>query len=346
MLAAGIGLVAIRIRAGRGAALGSALLFLAIRSILTLTISVGLGRSLFHFPLYLPEALLVEIVAFRVKVERPLRFALSCGALIGTAGLAAEWAWSHAWMPLPWHLSLLPEAAPLGLAAAVAGSVIGALIGRALSEEPIRSTRIPAGAAVAAGLVALFCIAYPLPMTAHPGQRASVSLRTVHAFPGRTVLATIRLHPADVARNADWFTITSWQGAGSGDGGLVIADMRPVGPGLYRADRPVPADGQWKTLLRLETGRTLEVVSIFMPSDPAIPAPLVPAYPQFTRHFERDKKALQREAVGGSAWLERGAYAAIGLLAVFWLAAFGWGLRRLRITREAEARRATVARAA
>ena len=29
--------------------------------------------------------------------------------------------------------------------------------------------------------------------------------------------------------------------------------------------------------------------------------------------------------------LERGAYAALGLLAVFWLALFGWGLRRLRL---------------
>ena len=339
MLAAGIGLVAVRLRAGRGSALGAALVFLLIRSQLTLLISVGLGRSLLHFPLYIPEAILVELVALRISRERPLRFALASGALIGTVGLAAEWGWSHAWMPLPWHPSLLPEAAPLGFAAAVAGSVIGALIGRALSEQPVRFARIPVAAVVGAWAIALFCIAYPLPMTAHPDQRASVSLRTVHPSPGHTALATVRVDPADVAAGADWFTITSWQGAGPGDGGLVIANMRPVGPGVYRADRPVPVDGQWKTILRLQAGRAVQVVPVYLPSDPAIPAPLVPAFPPFTRHFVRDKKVLQREAVGGSVWLERGAYAAIALLVLFWLASFGWGLRRLRLTRKSSAER-------
>jgi len=338
MLAAGIGLVAVRMRAGRGSALGAAVFFLVIRSTLTLIISVGLGRSLLHFPLYLPEALLVEVVALRTGVERPLRFALASGALIGTVGLAAEWGWSHAWAVLPWHWSLLPEAAPLGFAAAVAGSVIGALVGRALSEDPVRRARIPVAAIVGAWAVALFCIAYPLPMTANTSQRATVSLHTTHRFPTHTVLATVRLHPADAASGANWFTITSWQGAGPGDGGLVIADMRPVGPGVYRTDRAVPVDGQWKTILRLQVGNALQVVPIFMPEDPAIPAHIIPAFPHFTRSFERDKKALQREAVGGSVGLERGAYGAVGLLGLFWLVAFGWGLRRIRLTRASSPR--------
>src|SRR5207249_2846956 len=114
MLAAGIGLVAVRVLAGRGAALGAVVMFLALRGTLTLIISFGLGRSLFHFPLYLPEALLVEAAALWVPRARPLRLAAVSGVLIGTVGLAAEWTWSHAWMPLPWHLSLLPEAAPFG----------------------------------------------------------------------------------------------------------------------------------------------------------------------------------------------------------------------------------------
>src|SRR2546423_873462 len=72
MLAAGIGLVAVRLLAGRGSAIGSVLVFFAIRGTLTLVISAGLGRSLLHFPLYVPEALLVELVALRVSVERPM----------------------------------------------------------------------------------------------------------------------------------------------------------------------------------------------------------------------------------------------------------------------------------
>ncbi len=331
MLAAGIGLVAVRVIGGRGAALGAALMFLALRGTLTLVISVGLGRSLFHFPLYLPEAILVEAAALRVARERLLRFALVSGALIGTVGLAAEWAWSHAWMPLPWHASLLPQAAVLGFAAALAGSVIGALIGRAVSDDPMRRVRIPVAAAVAAGVVAAFCIGFPLPMTADAGQSATVSLREVRPFPHKTAVATVRMHPAEAAEDANWFTITSWQGAGPGDGGLVIANLRPIGPGLYRADGPVPVYGQWKTLLRLQKGTEVQVVPIYMPYDPAIPAQLVPAFSHFTRHFERDKKALQREAVGGSTVLQDLAYALVALLAVLWLAAFGWGLRRIRI---------------
>jgi len=334
MLAAGIGLVAIRMLVGRGAAIGAALVFLAIRGTLTLVISFAFGRSMLHFPLYLPEAVLVELVALRVPRERPLRFALASGALIGTLGLAAEWGWSHVFMPLPWHLSLLPEAASLGFAAAIAGALIGILIGRALTEDPVRHARVPVGAVVAASALALLCIGYPLPMTAATADTATVSLRTVQRSPNHTVLATVRLRPSDAAAGANWFTITSWQGAGTGDGGLVIADVRRLGPGLYRADRPVPVDGQWKTILRLQTGTEVQVVPIFMPLDQAIPAPLIPALPHFTRHFQPDKKVLQREAVGGSVALQRAAYAAVALLAIVWLAIFGWGLRRVRLTRQ------------
>jgi len=331
MLAAGIGLVAVRVIGGRGAAVGAALVFLVLRGMLTLIISVGLGRSLLHFPLYVPEAILVEAAALLIARERLFRLAVVSGALIGTVGLALEWAWSHAWMPLPWHASLLPGAAILGFVAAMAGSVIGALIGRAVSEDPVRRVRIPVAAAVAAGVAAAFCIGFPLPMTANADQSVTVSLRQVRPFPAKTVDVTVRMHPADAATGANWFTVTSWQGAGPHDGGLVIANLRPVGPGMYRADRPVPVYGNWKTLLRLQKGSEVQVVPIFMPYDPAIPAQQIPAFSHFTRHFERDKKALQREAVGGSAVLQDLAYALVALLAALWLAAFGRGLRRIRV---------------
>src|SRR5437762_184584 len=55
MLAAGIGLVAVRIRSGRGAAVLSVLFFLALRGALTVLIAPILGRSTLHFPLYLVE---------------------------------------------------------------------------------------------------------------------------------------------------------------------------------------------------------------------------------------------------------------------------------------------------
>src|SRR5687768_11862313 len=50
MLAAGVGLVAIRLYAGRGAALGAVAFFLVIRGFLTVTIGPVLGEPMPHFP--------------------------------------------------------------------------------------------------------------------------------------------------------------------------------------------------------------------------------------------------------------------------------------------------------
>ena len=57
------------------------------------------------------------------------------GVLIGTIGLAAEWGWTHVWMPIPWNGSLLPEAAIAGLITAVAGGDVGGFIGGALAQR-------------------------------------------------------------------------------------------------------------------------------------------------------------------------------------------------------------------
>src|SRR5436309_1016498 len=108
MLAAGIGLVVARIRIGRYGALQAVAFFLAVRGLLTLAIGPGLGQSTLHFPLYIAEALIVEAVATRISpTERPLTLGVGSGVVIGTVGLAAEWAWSHLWMPLPWTTSML-----------------------------------------------------------------------------------------------------------------------------------------------------------------------------------------------------------------------------------------------
>ena len=66
------------------------------------------------------------------------------GALIGTVGLAAEWAWSHIWMPIPWNDSLLPEAAIAGILTAVASGVVGGFIG-AVARRPERRADQPRG---------------------------------------------------------------------------------------------------------------------------------------------------------------------------------------------------------
>ena len=70
---------------------------------------------------------MVEAIALRVRHASARWLRLWAGAGIGTVGLAAEWAWSHVWMPLPWPAELFPEGALLGFAAAMAGAAAGRL---------------------------------------------------------------------------------------------------------------------------------------------------------------------------------------------------------------------------
>src|SRR5437763_4913932 len=133
MLAAGIALVAARIRIGKGGALGALAFFLLFRGALTLLIGPVLGRTLLHFPLYLAEAVIIELVALRVPArQKPLTLGLMAGLGIGTVGLAAEWPWRPLFGQMPWHASLLPLGAVWGFVGAVCGALIGGLIGRAI----------------------------------------------------------------------------------------------------------------------------------------------------------------------------------------------------------------------
>jgi hypothetical protein len=335
MLAAGVGLVTARVRLGRGGALQAVVFFLALRGLLTLIIGPVIGASTLHFPLYLAEAAAVELVGLRVPGSRPLTLGAASGVAIGTVGLAAEWGWSHVWMPLPWPGSLLPEAAILGLAAALAGAILGGYIGRALTADDSPPQRGPAWLGPAAAIVAVACIAYPLPMNSGSPTSAAVTLRTVKPPPEREVQATVRLHPADAAQGSQWLTATAWQG-----GGLVVDRLERAGAGVYRTTQPLPVYGQWKTLIRLENGRALRAVPVYLPADSAIPAPKVAARAHFDRSFVRDKKILQRESVGGALWLTVPAYLLLLAIVAGWLAALTWGMRRL----EGSARRPRRAR--
>jgi len=330
-IAASVALVVARARLGRGGALKAVSFYLLVRGALTLIIGPGFGLSTLHFPLYIVEALIVEGVALRVGTQRPLTLGAVAGALIGTVGLAAEWGWSHVWMPLPWPASVLPEGFVLGFIAAVAGGVVGGYVARSLNSTEIVPQRGPRWLLPVAGAALIACIGFPLPMTAGPATTATLALRDVQPPPHREVAATVRLSPPTAARGADWLTATAWQG-----GGLVVDRLQRIGDGVYRTTAPIPVWGKWKAMLRLENGRGVRAVPIYLPADPAIPAKAVPAVSGVTRPFVRDKKILQREAVGGSAWLTTPAYLLLLAIAAGWLAGLGWGLRRLELTARGE----------
>jgi hypothetical protein len=324
MLAAGIGLVAARILIGRGGALMAAIGFIVIRGLLSLWVGPLTGHTTLHFPLYLAEAVVVELVAFRAKPERPIAFGALAGVGIGTIGLAAEWGWSHIWWTIPWTGALLPEGIVAGFLAAVAAGAIGGFVGGALRSESVE--REPglrwAPAAGAVVLVGLFAFA----LQTNGGNRfeATVSLRDVTPPPERTVEGTVRVNPRDLGENAEWFNATAWQGGGS-----VVAELREVAPGVYRTTKPIPVHGNWKSTLRLHKGATLASLQVFMPEDSAIPVPETPARERFTRRFVLDEENLQRERKDDVASaLVLGAYLLVLVIGFGLVAALAWGLAR------------------
>jgi hypothetical protein len=330
MLAAGLTLVMTRIWLGRGALFGAIGFFIIMRLLLNLTVHNGLGESLTHFPLYIVEALCVEAAALLVATRRPLAFGLTAGALIGTVGLAAEWGWSQVWMPLPWSVGILPETIALGLAMAVAASVLGAWIGARLSADdlPYSQTSHLRPFAVTAAVAIFAMLAVPLFTKTESDVSATVALTTVQSAPKRTVNATVKLTPRNAADHANWLTITSWQG-----GGQLIADrLKRVSEGVYRTTRPVPVYGDWKTMIRLAEGRSIAGLPIYAPEDRAIPVAGVAAPARFQRDFLSDHELLQRESKTQDSTITYAAYGTVLTIALGLLGLLAWGLHRVGTT--------------
>ncbi len=227
--AAGTGLVAARIYGGRGMAIYAALFFIAIRGALALLVGPILDEPVPHFPLFLAEALLVEAAALVIAPRlRPYAFGALAGALIGTIGFAAEYGWSHVWMPIPWEPALVGEALLPALAVAIAGGMLGGFIATAwrapfdLETRPARPLS-PAVAAIAL-LAVVAVVGYGLQTSPQGGVSAQVELTKVSGTGlDKTAEATVRIDPPSAAQDTDWLNVTAWQGKG-----LQVAPLEAV----------------------------------------------------------------------------------------------------------------------
>jgi hypothetical protein len=334
MLAAGIGLVTTRLYIGRGGALLAVAGYIAIRGFLAIMVGGVWGQTTPHFPLYIVEALLVEAVFARAGGRSPVVNGAIAGGLIGTVGLAAEWAWSHIWMPIPWNDSLLAEAAIAGLVTAVAAGIVGGFIGGSLvgrsgalisREDGRRLVSADRRAALIGGLALIAVIGWALPMSTDGPERAQVALKDVQSGPGRTVSATIKLDPRDSVDDPEFMNVTAWQGGGS-----VVDPLEKVGQGVYRSTRPIPVYGGWKATMRIQQGDALISMPVFLPKDEGIPAKEVPAKASFTRAFLADHEVLQRERKEGvSGALTLIAYLTVLAIALTLIALIAWSLLRV-----------------
>jgi hypothetical protein len=329
--AAGIALTVARLYVGRGGALMAVAFFLVIRGAIAVIVGPGLGETLPTFPLFIAEAILVELVALRLGTARPYAFGAAAGLAIGTVGFLAEYGWSQVGFPIPWSAGVLEQGAILVPLTGVAAGLVGAYVGHVLhaarrpGAERVASV-LPAAAGVAA-IVAV--VGFALPTQSIPGATASVRLTEVQGGPERTVDAEIRISPASAADDPDWVSAIAWQGKTT----LHLDHLERVAPGVFRTTKPLPVHGTYKTLVRLHRGREMVGVPVYLPRDTAIPADEVPATAAFTRPFVKDKEILQREAkdgVSGSLWTL--GYTVVGLISLSLVIALGWALRRLGAT--------------
>jgi hypothetical protein len=323
-LAAGVALVSGRLWIGRGGALAAVAFFLVIRGV----VDVVTGPAVFDepfpaLPLYLGSAIAVELVALAL-LRRPLAFGVVSGVLIGTVGFATEYAWTNLFFKLPWQPDLLPEGVVYSVAGGIAGGLVGALMALGVRGKLPRPAVARTGVALA-GLIVAVCTATALMTTVPEGVRASVQLTGVTGSGAdREGHATVRITPPEAAEDPKWLTVTSWQG-----GGLHVDRLEQVAPGLFRTTEPMPLGGDWKTLVRLHQGRDLAASPIFMPEDPAIPAPEIPATAQIDRPFGEEVKLLQRERKDAAPWLWASASALVLALYLAFFAALAWGVGRL-----------------
>jgi len=328
MLASSVALVAARVYVGRWGALLAAGFFILLRGTLTLIVSGIAGHTLLHLPLYLVEAAVIEFVALRAPVRRPVVFGVIAGTAVGTLGLASEWALSQVWWVVAWPSGLFPEGAIAGLLTAIAGGVLGAHIGAALvATEPHTSFRAKL-APLLAGLTIVGIAIYSVPISPPPPASATVQLTDVTAPPERQAQATVTLDPPDVAEGALWFMSTAWQGV---EDRTVVEKLNPVAPGVYRTTIPIPVHGNWKASIRLAGDSWVAGLPVYFPFDPSIPAAEIPATPAFTRQFVDDKTILQREQLPGvPGALKVFAYVTVLLIAILLIASLVMGLRRFQ----------------
>ena len=329
MLASSMALVAARVYFGRWGALLAAAFFILIRGILTLLVSGIFGHTFLHFPFYVVEAAVVELVALRAPVRRPVVFGLIAGAAVGTVGLASEWALSQVWWVVAWPPALFPQGAIAGFVTALAGGVLGAHMGAALRSTPPHRGFRPMLAPILAGLTIVGVAIYAIPISPPPPISATVQLTEVTPLPERQVQAQVALNPPNAANDPLWFVSTAWQGV---EHRTVVEKLNPIAPGVYRSTIPIPVHGNWKASIRLAKDSWVAGLPVYFPFDPSIPAPEISADPTFTRQFVDDKTILQREQIPGvPGWLKVFAYVTVLLIGILLIASLVMGLRRFQV---------------
>ncbi len=333
--AATIALVAARPVLGPGGTLVVVGFAAAVRAVVAVLVGgpiIDAPRNV--FPLYLGVAVVVELLALLPLVRRRIVWGAVCGLVAATLGLWLESLWVGAMFVNPWPAAMWPELLAMAVPTGIAGGVVGAMLAIVLLGEPLPRPAVRRTLVVAAVAVVAAATTNGLMIEVPERARAAVELRDAPEQGGRMVYADIRITPADlVGTDPEWVEILSWQGGVGSDSpgrGLVVDQLRRAGAGHYVSTKPVPVHGSWKTLLRVQDGRTLTALPIFMAADPGIGAAEIPALDSFTRPFVSEITVLQRErSFDHPAWLFAVASLVVLGCSLALVAALSWGAARI-----------------
>jgi hypothetical protein len=314
----------LRARRGPGTTFGALAVYLVIRGGIAWAVDQPLGEILGHFPLLIVEAVLIELVALALGNKQRFRLGIVAGALIGTVGVVAEYAWSHIWMPIPWPPVMLPSALGYGVVTGIGAGMVGAWLATRYAEVAgeERATVRRTHQLGAAGLIAVLGIVFfCVPRSAEAGVTGTVSLERVATGAEPTAYVTVKLQPTDAAASARWFEAMAWQG-----GGFMTHRMIKVANGTYRSADALPMYGKWKSMIRLHQGqRDLVSLWIYAPEDAAIEKPAVQMSDGQTVQFIDEQQVLRREErTDVPRWMWNGGYALLAVVGLLEIAGITW----------------------
>jgi hypothetical protein len=293
--AAAVALVAARLYGGAGVAMYTAFFFVIVRGIVSFVVTDVFGEAHHVFPLYLGSAVIIELLAFSKLRDKPLVFGAVGGLLIGTVGSVIELLWNDLVFPFPWPQDIWLESLAMTVPVAVGMGLCGALFALGIQG------RLPSpnvGRVIVAGsiLVTAAAAANGLYATVPKDATASITTTQVGTDAEPQVMAKVSVQPADlIDDHPTWVQLTAWQGGTNNTKGIVLRQMKRTGESTWESTQPVPVGGNWKTLLRVQDGRMLTAVPIYMPADAPLNVKEVPAEPKFTRDFVPEIEILQRE---------------------------------------------------
>ncbi|MEV6554395.1 hypothetical protein AB0M22_01650 [Nocardia sp. NPDC051756] len=346
-----IALISARYTLGRGSALVAVVFAFLVRGVVAVLVGPILGEPHNVFPLYLGIAVVVELMALLPLIDKPLWWGALTGLAAATAGLWLESLWVDGMFVDRWPTGMWPELLVTTVPVGVACGALGALLGLVLRGEPLPRPALRRGLVIATVLIAAAATANGLRIDVP--ENASAAVRLQDAEPvngGRMVAAEVTLSPADlVGDDPEWVQLLAWQGGVGSERpgrGLVIDQLQRVGAGHYVSTKPVPVYGNWKTVLRLQDGRMLTGLPVYLPKDPGIDAEEEPALNEFTRQFVSETTVLQRERSSDyPSWLFTLASLIVLVcsLAIIW--ALAWGAARIDLAYRADVRAERMAQA-